>query len=279
MAAGSNDDVCQKYGGDTHNPRWESQADPEHRNPSFTCLMNPQREGGPICSADEQLLPYGYTEQTDNMDFKAADFARECCEVGRFTMYYHKHNIVDDNSIKLIDAYNSKCACKGLLWLNTGMHLLLNSVDPNQLANAGENNNLPWMFPFGRKAGLRPLLHAARNASKFAVIFASTPKVSVDVFMLFPLKHDWMLFRQFDTFELWAEYDRQVTNETGIFYAPYYEASQAYKGLQCDGMHFSSRYHGDVCKGFTVLTDLIVHQGLSQVCHGIAPFINIPDKL
>lgn len=63
-----------------------------------------------------------------------------------------------------------------------------------------------------------------------------------------------------------------------VIYAPYYEASQAYKGLQCDGMHFSPRYYSDVCRGYTVLTDLVVHQALAQVCYGVSATITAPSS-
>jgi hypothetical protein len=271
MAASSSTDACQKFGGEHGHARWSSIADPEHRNPSFTCQVHAPG----ICSASEQVLPTGYGEETDDVDVNSPDFAAECCKPGQFTMYYHKHNALGDNSRQLIEKYNSRCKCQGLLWLGTGMHHLLGNCggELDWLTRAGENNEVPGMFPFGRSEGLRPLFQAAANASNLHVVFSSTPKVSLDIFMLAPPKYDWAQFRQFDTLDLWAENDRLLAQETGVLYAPYFEASQVYKGLQCDGMHFSPRYFGDVCKGFTVVTDLVVHQALSQVCYGISPFI------
>jgi hypothetical protein len=231
--------------------------------------------------ADSQVLPYGYADDTrDNVGFDeqsgefspGTDFARECCLPGQFSMYFHKHNVVGDHTVKLIETYNRVCDCKGLLWMNTGVHMLLGTCgdcNTNALLEVGDNNREPWMFPFGRPAALRPILRAAKNATNLKVVFSSTPRLSMEPFMLAPPKYDWAQFRQFDTLDLWAEYDKLLAIEMGVVYAPYFEASRAYKGLQCDGLHFSPRSYDDVCKGYTVLTDLVVHQALAQVCYGV----------
>jgi hypothetical protein len=137
------------------------------------------------------------------------------------------------------------------------------------------------------EAGVRMLLDSVvgrtalerTTAQQHQTFFlASTPRPHNDVLTLAPIKFDWRSFAQFSTTHLWAEQDRRLAKEYSINYVPYYEASSAFRGLQCDGLHFGNSWEEVAgCKGFTVVTDLIINHALGKICSPDGPSVHIGE--
>lgn len=273
MAATASGDTCQRMG--PPNERWMETK----RDPSFKCAVNlgaGQRAdldpGGGICAAGAQQ-PHGESVPT-SYDGRptAGDERYTCCNSATFNMYFHDFDYDEEAVHAIVRRYRDRCKCKGLLWLGVGgLHRLL-----GQAAFYEQKEPLPlkpWTFPYGRDAGVRQLL-AETQGGQWTVVLASTPKPVLDIMMLHPPKFDWPAFQQLDATRIWAAADRRAARDLGLIYAPYFETSVAFAGLQCDGIHFGNSWETVAgCAGFTSVTDLVMHQVLNQICHARAPVV------
>lgn len=167
-----------------------------------------------------------------------------------------------------------------LLYLSLGgMHRLV--ADYAVASPTGTAAPEQWSFPFGRTGGVAALLDNVTSGGAFAtpeerrrIVVGSTPAPDLAILMMDPPKFDWRSFADFGVLGFWAEGDRRAAAQRGLTYAKYHEASRAFRGLQCDGMHFGNSWQAVAgCDGFTAVTDLVTHQYLSAVCDGVDPEI------
>ena len=279
LAAATEGDTCQQMG--APHKRWaETKGDP-----SFSCDVAPRGAGAPaICDADAQEAHRGNNQAGTgyDRDSKQLGVIADCCAPGRFFMHFHDWDFDTSNAHETVLRYRQSCKCKGLVYLSLGgLHLLL-GANPST-ASPPE----PWTYPYGRNAGVRQLLDAVvgttvqerMDAREYQSFFlASTPRPHNDVLTLAPIKFDWQGFAQFGTTRLWAEQDRRLAKEFGIHYVPVYEASSAFRGLQCDGLHFGNSWEVVAgCKGFSVVTDLIINHALGRICAPGGPPVHIGE--
>lgn len=307
LAASTEDDNCQQMG--APHERWaETKGDP-----SFNCDIAPRGPGGPaICDAAAQEAHRGtnndgvsarlcsvkssgasvnslppchriaFSGIGYDRDSKLLGIVQDCCAPGRFFMHFHDWDFDTENVHETVLRYRASCRCNGLIYMSlSGLHLLINANPATQSPPE------PWTYPYGREAGVRMLLDSVvgrtaleRNTAQQHQTFflASTPRPHNDVLTLAPIKFDWKSFAQFRTTRLWAEQDRRLAKEYSIHYVPYYEASSAFRGLQCDGLHFGNSWEEVAgCKGFTVVTDLIMNHALGQICNPNGPSVHIGE--
>jgi hypothetical protein len=302
LAAARDDEACQHTGG--AHERW---METKH-NPSFTCTVAPRGDGPAICGPDAQLPPSGSSGYDRGSNGNVSD----CCDARRFSMYFHDYDLDEADVHATLARYRVNCPCPFLLYFSVGgMHRLLGEA----AFVSKELPPTPWSFPFGRAAGVRSLLTAATAGLSPAelqrVVLASTPQPQLSVMMLSPPKFDWRAFADFGAIRLWAEEDRRAARNASVTYARYYEASKAFRGLQCDGIHFGNAWE-DVrarcvccvacaecacmqvwvmmtravcmpchtiqvagCAGFTSVTDLVTHQYLNKVCLSVDAAISV----
>jgi hypothetical protein len=199
----------------------------------------PHGDGPAICGPDAQLLPSAPSGYDRGSNGNVSD----CCDAQRFSMFFHDYDLDEDDVHATLVRYRERCPCPFMLYLSVGgMHRLLGEA---AFASA-ELPPAPWSYPFGRATGVRTLLAAATAGLSpeelQRVVLASTPMPQLSVMMLSPPKFDWRSFADFGALRLWAEEDRRAARDANVTYARYYEASKAFRGLQCDGIHFGNAW-------------------------------------
>lgn len=171
----------------------------------------------------------------------------------------------------VIQQLSKACPCKGLLYINYGLHDLLHwsPVPGKPMAH--------WKMPFERMQALRDYLSIAqleieKQHNNLELIWGTTVQVHPGLMFLEPRKSDAFNFTQLAFAKYWAAMDAQVAKEFKVWLAPYYELSVKFSGLQCDGMHFASQMDERAknwgCLGFQVATDVLTQQILNHFCAG-----------
>lgn len=136
-----------------------------------------------------------------------------------------------------------------------------------------KTRGLEWTYPFGRESGMRSFVNDARailDESGAKLVLADTVQPVTSLMYSLPPKKwgDSAKFGQMGLPAVFAEQDKKVARELNVPVVPYYKASLVYRGLQCDGMHFSKHTGGQFgCFGFSVVTDLVVQTFLGLVCN------------
>jgi hypothetical protein len=231
---------CQFSGGD--HERWSETK----RDPSFTCVVVPPGAAGPaICGPDSQAPPVAETGYARGA---ALGNVSDCCDATKFSLYFHDFDFDDPDVHALVARYRAKCPCPMFLYLSLGgMHRLLGegAFTTRNVTPAPDE----WSFPWGRPVGVSALLDNVTAGGAFLsaeerrrVVVASTPAPELAVLMMHPPKFDWRAFAQYGALGFWADADRRATAARGFTYGKYYEASRAFRGLQCDGIHFGNSW-------------------------------------
>ena len=177
-----------------------------------------------------------------------------CCD--SFWMLNIWNNIPDGSLENTIEHISNICKCRGLVYANYGIHLILQPWNNTPSTDVPP----PWSYPFGRVEGLRLLLRKISNYPNIKFVWGSTAQVDETLVMLHPRKYDWRAFAQFSIAKQWELVDRNLTDEFGTYLAPQYEVSKRFGGLQGDGMHFAG--------SFPVVTDVLTQVLLNYLCLG-----------
>lgn len=240
------------------------------------------------------------------------DFARnstECCNAdgGFWTRMVqlnmavrmqkgNKPTIRHDRLIELLFKQLAKnCPCKGLIYIGIGVHELFHGRPwyddrPTDYGHRTwikeaedeyeRNYGLNWTYPFGRERGMRSMLSNVMKTlrgTSLVPILADTVQPQPLIMHARPPKK-WADTESFGDMlsltELFHKVDTKVAAEFDIPLIPYYETSNRYGGLQCDGIHFgksSGSLYG--CNGFPIVTDVAVQSMLNIVCKNVTPAI------
>jgi len=184
-----------------------------------------------------------------------------CCTENFQNFFVHSFHPTDD-VISAIGDIERKCDCEGALLIGFGVHQLLTP----RLADS--SSQVPWSYPFGRRNGWLSFREKMYKSGKLDMVVVSPTHLDEYVMMLHPPKPDWREFAQFSTMEIWDTLDAKVAEEMGVKFVSLYSITRAFKGLQCDGMHFGSSYDRMDwdCHGFTVVSDVAMQHVFHELC-------------
>ena len=187
-------------------------------------------------------------------------FPGDCCAGGPTTVFHAIDDMLDglDSFLAQLDA---ACPCKGILYLETGLHVVFDG-EVGRKYGAAEGREV---YTRDTLAGL-----AARNPRDHALVWASPGAIDLVTMGLPPAKPDMHNFIKTNApamLEAWREMDRRAIarlNDAGVrvVYAEQYEVSSAYRGLSNDGIHFGEKGLGF---SFPVVTDVLTQLWLHRV--------------